>query len=505
MFDMRLLIVLSILSGWGNALSQPGFNLPYDFARVGAAFENILLYKDTLVMHGTIFSETIPYKSGGMIAWADTNGNILKSRFYFDSLGRDFLYFYGEPFIRLSDGSGYLLSVNVRKNGALMKVNHNGDVVSLTEYVDNTSITDFYRQIIEVEDGFYVLGSKQRTWDYLSDVFIMKLDKNGKKVWEKSFDEPLYNLGVSSFLKLNNNSYVLGFGVSPSSTQPMEQNRYWGKILFTDSLMNVQRKWESIPSLEHGGIKDLRRLDNGNWVYLTDRVEVYPLEKYRVRQPKAIVRDANFNLISERVMGMPSGTLNNLYFTSPSPDGNYVSSGQMAVNGDRPALAGWVYKMTPEGDSIWSVLDTLFYVEGGYVEHYLTGTVVLPGGSTIVCGTVDAYKDNVGKSWAWLLKVSKDGCVEASNCVPVSDLESPENKDGFIVYPNPANTFLHFNDPNQTQWEAIEIVDISGKTVLRMNAPSDNRMDVGALTNGIYFVKFIKSNKYINKKINIIK
>lgn len=503
---MRKLITLLLMFWWSEMMAQPGFNRTYKLGEGSASFANILLHENTLVLHGTnIVNNIPPFKQAAMLLWADTNGNILQSRFYFDSTGRDFLYFYGEPFIRLKDGSGYLISVNVRKNGALMKVNPNGDVVSLTEYGDNTSITDFYRFLVETDDGFYVLGSKQRSWDYLSDVFIMKLDKKGKKKWEKSFDEPAYNLGVSSFIKLNNNSYVLGFGVSPSSAQPMEQNKYWGKILLTDSLINTQSKWESIPSLEHGGIKDLRRLDNGNWSYLTDRVKVYPLEKYRVRQPKAVLRDVNFNLLSERLMGRPSGTLNNLYFITPSPDGNYISCGQMFIDGDRPTQAGWIYKMNPEGDSIWSVLDTLFYIEGGYVKHYLTGTVVLPSGSVIASGRVDAYKGNAGKSWAWLLKVSKDGCVEASNCVPVSDLENPDNKDAFIVYPNPASTFVHFNDPAQTQWETIEILDITGKTVLRVDEPSGNRMNVEALKNGIYFIKFTQSNKYKIKKINIIK
>jgi hypothetical protein len=500
---MRILILIAIF--WcGKALGQPGFNLPFDFGRIGANFSNIILNKDTILLHGTAFTEDSPYKTGLLITWADTNGNILKTRFHLDSLGKNFLYFYGNPFIRLKDGSGYLIFVHVRKNGALMKVNPNGDVVSLTEYVDNTSITDFYRQIIEVDDGFYVAGYKQRL-DYLMDGFVMKLDKNGKKRWEKYYDSSGRNTGIGSFLILSPNEFALTTGSSPNNTQvPINQRSYTNEFFITDSLMNIKKQWKSPMGLEFSS-QGLKNLSGQKWGHLSSDILLFPEDDNWTRQTKYIVRDKDFNKVNEVKLGTGSSRVNVLYNLNLCPDGNYVAAGEMFVGGNRPTQAGWLYKMTPEGDSIWSVLDTLFYIEGGYVEHYLTGTVVLPSGSVIACGIVDAYKGNAGKSWAWLLKVSKDGCIEASNCVPVSDLENPENKDGFMVYPNPAGTFVYFNDPARTQWEAVEIMDLSGKTVLRMDAPSANQMDVGALTNGIYFVKFLKSNKYKIKKINIIK
>lgn len=501
---MRILLLFFILPCL-NLSGQPGFNQTYILGEGSAGFENILLYKDTLVMHGTCIVKNVsPFEQAAMLLWADTNGNILKSRFYFDSLGRDFLFSYGEPFIRLNDNSGYLLSVNVRKNGVLMKVNHNGDVISLTEYVDNTTITDFYRRIIEVEDGFYVIGNKQRL-DYQMDGFVMKLDKNGKKRWEKYFDGYSRQMTIGSFLPISDNEFIIGLGTSTRSNTPLDQWNYSGQILFTDSLINVKKQWESAFSLEHSGINGIRQTSNENICYITARTEVFPIEKYAVHQPKIVLRDKNFNLLLERPLGIANHPLNRLYNTVASPDGNFVSSGQMAVNDNRPTLAGWIYKMTPEGDSIWSVLDTLFYNEGGYAEHYLTGTVVLPSGSIIASGSVDVYKGNAGKSWAWLLKVSKDGCVEASNCIPISALENQNNKQEVMVYPNPANTLIYFNSPEQIQWESVELIDLSGRTVSKIEYPTENRIDIKNVSSGIYFVRFKKSNKFVIKKVDVIK
>jgi hypothetical protein len=484
---------------YGNSLcSQPGFNITYKLGEGSASFANILLHKDTLVLHGVnIVKNTPPYEQAAMLVWADTNGNILKSRLYFDSLGRDFLYFSGEPFIRLKDGSGYLVSVNVRKNGALMKVNPAGDFISLTEYVDPTSITDFYRQIIEVEDGFYVAGYKQRT-DYLMDGFVMKLDKNGKKRWEKYFDGISRSLRISNMLKTGPNQYIIGAGTTTPSGTPLAQANNSGIIWYTDSLMNIQRKWESPYSLEHGIVNDLRILPDNKLGYLTGRGVVFPVEKYYVQQPKVVVRDANFNLVSERILGTANSPLNRLYNTAPAPDGNYVSSGQLYVEGDRGALADWVYKMTPEGDSIWSVTDTLFYVEGGYAEHYLTGTVVLPGGSVIVCGRVDAYKGNAGKSWAWLLKISKDGCIEASNCVPISTSEEPLSSGGEIkAYPNPAGERAAFEVrlPPGMSAADLHIFDVNGRFIatFALTASGSVVWDTRSVISGVYYYRLTSS------------
>ncbi len=195
----------------------------------------------------------------------------------------------------------------------------------------------------------------------------MKLDKNGKKRWEKYFDGYTRNLILANLSRLDANNYMIGIGTGPHVNTPLDQLSYSGQVLFLDSLMNVKKKWESSYSLEHGIVNDPRILPDGRIAYLTGRLEVFVTEKYTVQQPKFVLRDRDLNLISERTIGIPNSPYNLLYNTASSPDGNYVSSGQLYVDGDRGDVNGRfiaTFALTASGSVVWdtrSVVSGLYY------------------------------------------------------------------------------------------------------------------------------------------------
>ena len=68
---------------------------------------------------------------------------------------------------------------------------------------------------------------------------------------------------------------------------------------------------------------------------------------------------------------------------------------------------GSMFNITSTGDSVWNYLDTAFT----FASNLLYDAVELPSGSIIACGY--SRTTNILKDWAWLVKVSKDGCVDS--------------------------------------------------------------------------------------------
>src|SRR5690606_9625116 len=114
-----------------------------------------------------------------------------------------------------------------------------------------------------------------------------------------------------------------------------------------------------------------------------------------------------------------------------------------------------LYKISPEGDSIWSRTDTMPVGNKTY-NHEYGAIVVLPSGSTIAVGSFEQATPTPGdKSWAWVVKVDKDGCLEElCSFTSVQDLE--KRKPAVLsVAPNPASDYVIFEFENKTPVNGI--------------------------------------------------
>ncbi|OQX72374.1 MAG: hypothetical protein B6D61_13820 [Bacteroidetes bacterium 4484_249] len=95
--------------------------------------------------------------------------------------------------------------------------------------------------------------------------------------------------------------------------------------------------------------------------------------------------------------------------------------------------------------------------------------------------------------------------IETPNKLP--EIESYDNN--FSIYPNPSNgtfTIETPNSPARAGLLGLEITDITGKTILTMEATEHNGACSVALPlplQGIYFLKLILENQIITKKIII--
>ena len=86
----------------------------------------------------------------------------------------------------------------------------------------------------------------------------------------------------------------------------------------------------------------------------------------------------------------------------------------------------------------------------------------------------------------------------------IDSVESPgDSKDLFSFYPNPAsdNLYLDFNLKLHGKEKLIEIIDVNGRMIKKINTKDDKLpIDISFLSNGFYFIKVISLNNTYSYK-----
>jgi hypothetical protein len=139
----------------------------------------------------------------------------------------------------------------------------------------------------------------------------------------------------------------------------------------------------------------------------------------------------------------------------------------------------------------YNLNQTAFLNTGGNFSIYQwndgsSNSVLLVGSGVTSAGNENysvTVTDNNGCTASDTIKVT------FANCVGTGDEPSSEE---WTIYPNPANDFVVINSSRAATLEQIEVMDITGKTVIR-EAISGNstatRLDLSTVESGTYFIK----------------
>ncbi len=391
---------------------QQGFINAYNFGYPNAVrFDAMVEEDNNLVICGYLRDSIAPYQQGVFFSKIDTLGQILTFKSYYDTMGYAYAPgSYPGGLAKLDDGTGFIFIGNLLQgpNGFIMKFDDEGNLLWNKLLDDPVALEGFYNRILETDSGLLILGKKQMTNNNgQCDIIIIKTDKEGNKLWEKTYGLSTRNDDATNLLKINDNEYVIGGYIRPNQGVPWQQWHHRIQIFAVDSLGNEKWYWESDPpfdewSIEDSGCRGLHRTAEGNWVYATTRGE-FQGGSTLWRQTKFVVRDSNFNLITERTYDDVDGQLNQLYNLMPLNDGDWLGVGVNRELVPPPSTIishgyAWMNRIsngqdgqTILGDSLWMRLDLAFPDSLFAQGQHLHSVVELPSGSIIVAGYFDSF------------------------------------------------------------------------------------------------------------------
>jgi len=487
---MQLKIIIALLIFFYPFLlkAQPGFNLvpPQEYPK--AHFRNMILDDDTIVGYGMAFSDTIEWEQGLYIAKFDSSGNPLASILILDSLG-DALSMdqhYGKM-SKVSDGGYAFTAAPLQRQGAmLVKVNSDLQVEFIHEYPDTVNLSHFnYQAPIEIQSGYLLYGDIQRL-NYLDDPFVRRVDKEGNTVWFNYYGSYDVEDGFND-LKLAGDSIFVACGVIQLGPQAGRS-----KIVYLNLEGSVLRQWQSEENPEIGFLRNIIPTSDGGLItygiYLKEIIF-----STLIMQPTLAKLDSNFQVQWVRHFGK-AASLNariNLRDFKPTADGNYIAAGETTIPAENNLnrRVGWLYKFSPQGDSIWSKhIDTPLgaaYPIGGYFG----GVGELSSGSIVAGGA--AYEGST--LYPWLVKVGANGCLEEP-CPVLSAIAGPAAPAEEIrLFPNPNNGRFRLS------WEQAPagssalctLFDAQGRAAWREERQAAPEMEVNAsgLVPGFYVLE----------------
>ncbi len=203
----------------------------------------IELLNDTTLM---LVGETYTYGIGQSDAWmiqVNNHGDSLWSK-TFGGAKKDAFYR-----IKPTNNDGFILAGQSQSYGngsydaILLRTNLNGDSIWFNNYNDTTD-GGFYDLAINDDSSYVAVGYQRDSSDTYDDLSIMKFDKNGQFLWNRTNHKHKQEANYKSIIKQGNNFIVAG-----------KSNKFGrGKQSVYGSLLNNEGWW--ISSFFMGGKED---------------------------------------------------------------------------------------------------------------------------------------------------------------------------------------------------------------------------------------------------------
>ncbi|MBU6340366.1 MAG: T9SS type A sorting domain-containing protein [Bacteroidetes bacterium] len=386
----------------------------------------------------------------------DSNGNKIQSRLYRDSLDAYLsTNVYSGDLVRTSTGH-FIFPVAVfgRSSIGLVEIDKDLNVISRFEYPLGNNFNETYDQVIELDDsGFMIAGAAQRP-NYKQDGFIRRVDKLGNVLWFKYYGNYNTDEAGNCLIKITNNRFLMGGTFGPDIFDGYNSR---AGLWMLDSNGVVLKTWVGPQSPDLIVIKGIMPAVDGGFI-AHGRVFLGKDAQGSSKVQCCILKfDSTLQLQWIKNIG-PYGSENlgyvGIYDMIQTPDGNYLLAGQRRPYDSSPTAnnkdwGGWLYKFSPEGDSIWARADNApagLKPTGSFIYG---GVDLLSSGSVVAAGPGDINNIQVG----WVVKVSADGCLDSAFCMATA-VHTPEMEKALQIAPNPANELVNITFPACAQERA---------------------------------------------------
>ncbi len=419
---------------------------------------------------GTI-SEPYPDDYNLWIAKIDSLGSIIWERTLGNTIGILGGDQYGEP---TADG-GVIATAQIDSQGGDITTWYgwyDGWVIKLdslgnTEWdftIGSSTYTEYINCIIQTSDNGYLAGlygtpqgagtgnvdcTTQTT--YIPDAIVFKMDSISKPEWHKCYGGSGSD-GVTRLLEVEDGYIISGWGGS-NDGDLIGSGWHGGQDVW---LVKIDYSGNIIWQKCYGGSNDespgkiFQTSDGGFMVF------------------------ANTHSFDSDVVGNPSNS---------------------SVN-----LSIWIFKIDSLGNLLWQ------QCIGGHADERVYGVVQESDYKYTVAGEMNFSPSSDVNCSNFVYGSMQNYWVFGISDTTVNIVENSPESIIVKIYPNPANSVLNIDFPNDynIQNTIMEIVDINGRTMLKSEPVSiSTQLDIKLLNNGIYLVKIQNDNTLITKRIII--
>jgi hypothetical protein len=322
-----------------------------------------------------------------------------------------------------------------------------------------------------------------------ADMFLMRIDSSGNKIWHKSFHYGGNTLCTGyTAIQTSDGGFALG-GFRYTIGQEETGNPV---IVKTDSVGNQEWvKYMGGPLLDHAAF--LANSTDGNIIMGSvygDEMIGHEAES-RINIAKL---DNAGNVLWDKKYGK---TIYHNYLLNIKviSDGSIIACGSNA--GYYSSDMGWIIKVDQNGDSLW--YREYAFLSGTSSVNRLWAVIETTDNGIAACGEILPMPPDTGNRDAWVIKLDSIGC-EWAGCDTTVGIEDNKNvrlyesKTGDIdISPNPARDWIVLTFPDIWKSEETELIiyNIFGQGVMKTRAFLQNRsvsLNVSDLSPGVYLI-----------------
>jgi hypothetical protein len=384
---------------------------------------------------------------------------------------------------------GYLFNaVTSRGNPIIVKLNRDLQEEFRYEYQDSNVISNFtVVEPIELEGGYLLYGTA-KALDGYGAPYARRINKVGETQWVQYYGEE----GVAEIVQ---DGTMQGDSILVISCTPGDQfyNIIY-RINVTDG--TLESEWASEMHPETGLIRQIIALEDGSLITFGETFQENGPDWATLIQPVIARLSPGNNTQWANTVGQPNviNGRNGSRELKLVSDGNIVSAGEHSTwAGGSKKLAGWLFKFTPEGDTLWSrYYLPPFDLSGENVSGQFGRFGELPNGDLVVGGK----SRGDGRRNCWLVRTDAQGCPSLDSCayVVTSEEWAPQRSSSQLsVFPNPASRRLTvaWSGAAPTGTGHFTLYNMQGQSVWTVTKPSapEVPLQLPELLPGVYALR----------------
>lgn len=480
LYSMKNLLLSALLLYSLAVVAQNTFNQRLNFGFPVAIFHSVLVLDSNIYVVGLVADSLPPYNSGALFVRLNQEGEANFVKTFLDST-QTFETWQGDLIV-LDDGfavNGYSIG-DTSLTALLLFFGQEGEVVDFVEYENFFSADEFITSTaLSKRNNHFLLATRERNPNSLNntEIVLQYLGLEGNVVWRNSFGAtPLREIPIS-IANLPNGAFVVG--AQRTNNNIRDQNYTSRDYIFAvDSLGEMLWQYESPSWQLQSGANSIVALDDGSLVVASqqgEEVYINPSRNgvkwgnsliYKLSPDRAIEWEVAFTDPT------PSFSWNHVNKLIAANDGSgYIATGEyldleLGVVED---VNGWIFKVSSDGDSLWSRKLRFWEEPGSSYWHFLDDMAEAPDGGFIMVGQAEHIDALAQRQQAWIIKVDEYGCL-VPGCHLINTEQSQSlNQAEFLLHPNPAteylNVFLKDNQISRRKTPQLRILSMEGKVL----------------------------------------